>query len=69
MMNIQPNNRLSLRPEQPRGETPRPPTTALEGFAGLLAETAAKHATSDGSQEATEDPAQHNDDVRDGQTA
>jgi hypothetical protein len=68
MMNIQPNNRLSLRQEQPGGDTPRPPLTALEGFAGLLAETAAKHATSDGSQEATQDAAQHGNDVGDSQT-
>ena len=68
-MNTQPNNRLSLRQEQPGGDTARPSATALEGFAGLLAATAAKHANRDRSQQPTGGAAQHSDDVRDSQTA
>lgn len=69
MMNKQPNNRLSLHSEQ--GGTNESPGSAstLEGFAGLLAQTAAQHGLSDPPVEAQESDIQPADDGCDSHTA
>jgi len=68
-MNKQPNNRLSQHSEQGGAGAPQSPASTLERFAGLLAQTAAKHAMSDPFPEAEEGASQPSGDVCGSQTA